>query len=787
MLSQLHRRMKLACCLQRALLSATRVPPLPAWHSRASSHSSDGNNKNISHLFMPVNVEVNKEDVNVGEEIAGPLVKAEVLRVLNAFYTDTQMREVALEHGLDEYLYQQAFISFRKHCVDSSSLPTDLHILLSDITQGAGHVHDLFPSFLRHARQVFPHLLCMGELCKISDLTTPVNWYPEARAMNRKLIFHAGPTNSGKTYHAMEAFLQAESGVYCGPLKLLAAEVFSRSNEKGTPCDLVTGEERRYSSPDLTPSPHTACTVEMVSLQHKYDVAIIDEVQLLRDPLRGWAWTRALLGVCAREVHVCGEEGAVHLVEDLALCTGEQVEVRRYKRLTPLTTEDAALCTFSALMPGDCVVCFSKKDVHYVSRAVEKLGHQVAVIYGGLPPGTKLAMAQKFNDPSNPCKILVATDAIGMGLNLSIRRVVFYSLIKPFINAKGEKEMETLSVSQALQIAGRAGRYGTQWDHGFVTCMKPEDLPTLRRLLSSRPEPLRQAGLHPTAEQIELFAYLMPHYTLSNLIDIFVNVCTVDESLYFVCAMEDFKFLADLIQHISMPLRARYLFCCAPISRKMPFVCAMFLKFARQYAQAEPASLAWLCQQVKWPFAVPQTILDLVRLEEVFDVFDLYLWLGYRFPETFPEMESVKVIQTELDGLIEQSVASLTTLLRNSGPGTTAHLDTEDALTILRRKEREARGLRDSVVVQLDEADPTYEEEDPHPQQPSGGRGRLTQRLLSQGLLSPAMLAQLQREWRSAAPVAPPQVTLLRSCSAPTGSVTAAPVAPPQVALLPLL
>ncbi|KAA0197255.1 hypothetical protein HAZT_HAZT010433 [Hyalella azteca] len=168
--------MKLACCLQRALLSATRVPPLPAWHSRASSHSSDGNNKNISHLFMPVNVEVNKEDVNVGEEIAGPLVKAEVLRVLNAFYTDTQMREVALEHGLDGGWFSWWVV----------------------LMVGGSHG----------------------------------GWYPEARAMNRKLIFHAGPTNSGKTYHAMEAFLQAESGVYCGPLKLLAAEVFSRSNEK---------------------------------------------------------------------------------------------------------------------------------------------------------------------------------------------------------------------------------------------------------------------------------------------------------------------------------------------------------------------------------------------------------------------------------------------------------------------------------------------------------------------------------------------------------------------------
>ena len=92
--------------------------------------------------------------------------------------------------------------------------------------------------------------------------------------------------------------------------------------------------------------------------------------------------------------------------------------MRRYKRLTELTVEKEALGSLSKVQPGDCIVCFNKRDIHYVSTTVEKLGHQVAVIYGGLPPGTKLAQAHKFNDPNNPCKIMVATDAIGMGLNL---------------------------------------------------------------------------------------------------------------------------------------------------------------------------------------------------------------------------------------------------------------------------------------------------------------------------------------------------------------------------------
>ncbi|KAJ8685529.1 hypothetical protein QAD02_021322, partial [Eretmocerus hayati] len=193
-------------------------------------------------------------------------------------------------------------------------------------------------------------------------------------------------------------------------------------------------------------------------------VAIIDEIQLIRDPGRGWAWTRALLGVPASEVHLCGEEGALGLVEALCSTTGESVEVRKYKRLTDLEVENTALCSLSNIQAGDCIVCFSKTDIYTVSRNLEQQNIDVAVIYGSLPPGTKVAQAAKFNDVNNPCKVLVATDAIGMGLNLHIRRIIFFTLMKPTMNEKGERGMDLITISSALQIAGRAGRYGTQWE-----------------------------------------------------------------------------------------------------------------------------------------------------------------------------------------------------------------------------------------------------------------------------------------------------------------------------------
>lgn len=189
------------------------------------------------------------------------------------------------EYGLNRNLFHHAFLSFRRFCLESDPLPSHLHIVLSDILQGSGRVEDLFPHFYKHSKKVFPHLDCMEDLKKISDLTLPHNWYPEARTITRRIVFHAGPTNSGKTYQAMERFLSSKSGVYCGPLKLLATEVYHKTNDAGVNCDLVTGEERRIND-GINPANHVACTIEMLNTMNKYEVAIIDEIQMLRDPQR---------------------------------------------------------------------------------------------------------------------------------------------------------------------------------------------------------------------------------------------------------------------------------------------------------------------------------------------------------------------------------------------------------------------------------------------------------------------------------------------------------------------
>ncbi|XP_015186095.1 PREDICTED: ATP-dependent RNA helicase SUV3 homolog, mitochondrial [Polistes dominula] len=688
---------------------------------------------NINSFIRPVPVKSNPDDINIGSELTGDLNKTNLLLILNKFIEMKEIKSLAQDYGLDNYLQKKAFIEFREYCVRSQSLPTDLHIVLSDILQNAANVTDLFPYFLRFAKKLFPHIECLDDLKKISDLRSPANWYPAARAKTRKIIFHAGPTNSGKTYHALERFIRAKSGVYCGPLKLLVSEVYNKCNKMGTPCDLVTGEERRYAHSPDNPADHVSCSVEMVNLNNSYEVAVIDEIQLLRDPGRGWAWTRALLGIPADEIHLCGETAAIDLVKSICLTTGETPEIRKYKRLTQLVVENSPLGSLKNIRPSDCIVCFSKNDIFAVTRQLETEGIETAVIYGSLPPGTKLAQAAKFNDPNNPCKVLVATNAIGMGLNLHIRRIIFYSLIQPTVNEKGEKEMDTISVSTALQISGRAGRYGTQWNTGYVTTYKAHDLPTLKHLLSQQPEPITQAGLHPTSDQIELYAYHLPETTLSNLLDIFIKLSTIDDSLYFICNTDDFKFLADMIQHVPLPLRARYVFCCAPINRKLPFSCAMFLKFARQYSKNDKITFNWLCNHIGWPFSTPKTILDLVHLEAVFDIMDVYLWLSYRFPDLFPDTNIVRDVQQELDSFIQKGVLHMKELINTSMDGGNSGEPSEpDEFYVQTRKHNFYKGNNESskrkVSVPI-------------------RKGKLTERLLAEGLLTPQMLQELQNEW----------------------------------------
>ena len=281
--------------------------------------------------------------------------------------------------------------------------------------------------------------------------------FPEALEMKRKFILHIGPTNSGKTFNALERLKTARQGIYLGPLRLLALEVFERMRDDKVPATMLTGQEHIADDNSRV----TAATVEMADLDVVYDIAVIDEAQMMADRDRGHSWTRALLGLLSPEIHVCAspaaEKALIHLIE---LCHDEY-EIHHYERMTPLEFEKEPFDFPEDTQPGDALIVFSKKAVLDVAGRLEEAGVNCSVIYGSLPPEIRRKQMHLF--ASGETKVVVSTDAIGMGLNLPVRRIVFLQDSK-----YDGQEDRRLSTSEIRQIAGRAGRYGI-YETGYIT------------------------------------------------------------------------------------------------------------------------------------------------------------------------------------------------------------------------------------------------------------------------------------------------------------------------------
>ena len=332
------------------------------------------------------------------------------------------------------------------------------------ITQSIGYIWSVIyvPRAIRSSLQFLAQL-------------DPKDEYPEARALRRHFVIHIGGTNTGKTYAGFQRLRQAETGVYLAPLRLLALEAQELLLGYGVDCSLTTGEEEDVD-PDDT---HIAATAEKLDIARHYDVAVIDECQMIADPERGFAWTRAILGVLAPEVHLCAAPEAKDLLLRLVRSCGDSCEVIRHERKTPLVFMNRVM-DYASLRPGDALITFSKVGVLSVAEDLRSRGREPAIIYGALPYSTRRRQVEGFL--SGKMQYVVSTDAIGMGLNLPIRRIIFMETEK-----FDGHERRSLKPEEIRQIAGRAGRYG-MYDRGYVGAM--EDPALIRAGLEAVVPPL---------------------------------------------------------------------------------------------------------------------------------------------------------------------------------------------------------------------------------------------------------------------------------------------------------
>uniref|UniRef100_A0A2P2Q6X4 ATP-dependent RNA helicase SUV3L, mitochondrial n=1 Tax=Rhizophora mucronata TaxID=61149 RepID=A0A2P2Q6X4_RHIMU len=564
-------------------------------------------------------------------------------QILSYFANSGWAANQALAIYIGMSFFPTATKQFWKFLFDKCS--SELALYLGSLGPCDEAVKFLFPVFVEYCIEEFPdEIKRFQSMAESADLTKPHTWFPFARAMKRKIIYHCGPTNSGKTYNALQCFMEARKGIYCSPLRLLAMEVFDKVNALGVYCSLHTGQEKKH----VPFSSHVACTMEMVSNEELYDVAVIDEIQMLADPCRGYAWTRALLGLKADEIHLCGDPSVLGIVRKICSETGDELHEQHYERFKPLVIEAKTLLgDLRNVRSGDCIVAFSRREIFEVKMMIEKYTkHRCCVIYGALPPETRRQQATLFNDPDNEFDVLVASDAVGMGLNLNIRRIVFNSLSK----YNGDRNVPILP-SQVKQIAGRAGRRGSRFPEGLTTTLHLDDLPYLIECLKQPFDEVKKVGLFPFFDQVELFAGKIPNCTFPQLLEKFGENCRLDGS-YFLCRHDHIKKIANKLEKVQgLSLEDRFNFCFAPINIRDPKAMYHLLRFASVYSQKLPVNIA-----MGMPKGSAKNDAELLDLETKHQILSAYLWLSNQFEGSFPYVEKAEAMATDIAELLGQSI-----------------------------------------------------------------------------------------------------------------------------------
>jgi ATP-dependent RNA helicase SUPV3L1/SUV3 len=481
--------------------------------------------------------------------------------------------------------------------------------------------------------------------------------YPEsfpAASMPRRFIALLGPTNSGKTHRAVDALKTATSGVYLAPLRLLANENYERLYEAGVAVSLITGEERK-----LHPHPtHYASTVEMLDPHRPVDVAVIDEVQMLEDAERGGAWTAAVCGVPAQAVFLLGSPTAEPALHALAARLGVPMSVEHLERKAPLEVEPRALGGLNALRPGDALIAFSRRDVLFLAQQLSRMGRSVATIYGALSPEARRAQARRFE--SGEASIVVATDAIGMGLNLPIRRVLFSTMTK----FDGQDD-RPLNESEVHQIAGRAGRYGLH-EEGFVGVLRdaePEAARVLKDLLRKPPRAPAdfKAPVAPNWWHVSTIASRLRLNRLRAVLDVFMEQLRLDYAHFAVAALDQMLELAARLDEAAgrLPLRDRFVYAQAPVDTRSDAQVTEYLDWASNHAVSGKAGTPWFLAEVD-----EHSRLD--RMEQALRSITLWLWLDLRFPDVFGQVELVLDLRERLNEGIERQLKGKKPLARRT-------------------------------------------------------------------------------------------------------------------------
>ncbi len=479
-----------------------------------------------------------------------------------------------------------------------------------------------------------------GAVARRAGLDRYAAHFAEARALGRRITVVIGPTNSGKSHYALDRLAAAESGAALAPLRLLALEFQDALAARGVPASLLTGEERQV----VAGARHVACTVEMAHTSRAVDVAVIDEAQMLADPDRGAAWTAAIMGIPAREVIVLGAPDCLPLVRRIAALCDEPVEVVRLARMSPLRVATEAV-GLASITDADAVVAFSRREIFAFREQLTARGRTVAVIYGALGPEVRRAESRRFREGAAP--ILVATDAIGMGLNLPIRRIVFSALVK----WDGRQE-RSLTPAEVRQIGGRAGRYG-QHEEGVVAVLAGSGDPArLRSLMETEPAP--PADLRPqVSPDRRIVAAVAEELGTTSLLETLRRirgaVLRPGDPNYRLADLETQMEIAAVMDGTGLSLLDRWTYALCPVDLRDSGVDRL-LRWGLEHAAGDTVGVP-TAGHLPAPHRADQAALE--RAEKAAKRLVAWRWLSQHFPDSYADHETASEERTRLDRFIE--------------------------------------------------------------------------------------------------------------------------------------
>ena len=450
-----------------------------------------------------------------------------------------------------------------------------------------------------------------------------------------------GPTNTGKTHYAIERMLGHRTGVIGLPLRLLAREVYDRIIKTRGPSvvALVTGEERIV--PDR--AQYWVCTVEAMPLDIGADFVAVDEIQLCADPERGHVFTDRLLR--ARGLHETLFLGAETMRPAIAgLIPG--VQFMKRERFSELTYTGSK--KISRMPERSAIVGFSVENVYAIAELIRRTKGGCAVVMGALSPRTRNAQVALYQN--GDVDYLVATDAIGMGLNLPIRRVLFSTMTK--FDGVGDRP---LNESEVHQIAGRAGRYGLH-EEGFTGVLheaEPGAGRALKELLPRSPRAPRnfKAPVAPNWWHISTISQRLGKTRLHEILSVFMEQLKLDNAHFEVAELEQMLDLAAELDRnaVSLPLRDRFVYAQAPVDTRTESLVQDFYSWAWEHARSGQVGRPGFLDGVG-----AHSRLD--RMEQVLRACTLWLWLDLRFPGVYCSQDEVVALRAELNDGIERQL-----------------------------------------------------------------------------------------------------------------------------------